>query len=218
MPEADRFERRLPQHWRKPYRVAKSGNDLGIVVDCLMPAFRETLEKDVKPEAFMYARELLLTLLNDENGEQQAFGEWTRAILQKLNEMEDSHDGELCTPLIVKAAKRVHGQLSTDGAPVSIEQVQDALAVAFGNDLLRQQFSAKVRAGLMEARGRDFDQEERWERDLESVFTTQVCAFFRTLFKTERIPLRSPSRLTKPLVLTRETLEAPLDLSGTAHE
>jgi hypothetical protein len=218
MPEADRFEQRLPPQWKRAYRVAKTGNgDVGVIVDCLTPAVRETLQQHAKPEAFIFACELLQVAVNAPNDAQLPLVDWGRQVAEfyaALDNLENVREDELCAPLLARAAKRAHARLVEKRAPVSHDDVRDALAVAFGEELVNQQWAARVRSGLMEATHRDLDNQEAWERTLHDALGPQVCALIRTLCSKKRVPRRSPPRLTKQMDTTLATLLAPIDLSG----
>lgn len=223
MPEADRFERCLPSQWRTPYRVAKVGrDDCALVVDELMPAFRETLALHSKADAFLEAFELLLEAVSASNGAQQSLINWTTHIARldtSLEAIEQQHEGDLCIPVTARAVLAAYAQLKEDaGADIDREYVRNTLARKFGELMLRHQFLDRVRDGLMEARGRDLSRQLAWEADLLETLCPPLQAFFKTLMSLGRIPSRVPPRLTKRMEITRESLTQPLDIPGLRHE
>jgi hypothetical protein len=222
MPEADRFEKKLPPHWRRPYRIAKGdGAGFGVIVDCLMPAIRETLTRYAKPEGFFEAFELLFEAVSATTGQQQSLLNWTAHIArldQSLDALETQREDELCIRLVARAALRAYARLKAEDGPVAAEHVRDVFAEMFSVDLLEHQWFSKVRAGLMEAQERGLDAQREWERTLIATIEPQMHAFFRTLFSTRHIPLRVPPRLTKPMEITHESLSKPIDLQGLPRE
>ena len=222
MPEADRFEKKLPMHWRPPYRMAKGDHvNLGVIVDCLMPAVRETLTRYAKPEGFFDAFELLFEAVNATTGPQQSLLNWTAHIArldQSLDTVETQHEDELCIRVVARAALRAYARLKTEEGPVTEEHVRDVFAEMFGADLLEHQWFSRIRAGLMEAQDRGLDAQRSWESELLATMDPQMHAFFKTLFSTRHIPLRNPPRLTKPMEITHDSLSKPIDLSGMPRE
>lgn len=221
MPEADRFERKLPRHWRKPYRVALSGGDqVEIFVDCVMPAVRETLLLHAKPEGIFATCELLFAALTSTNGAQQsliAYADQVGALGLALDQLEKERERELCIRVLARAARCVFASWTNEqnvGEP-AFKDVRDALAAEFGRQLVANQLLARVASSLMEARGRDFVAQEHWERAFYDALAPQMQALFRTMFIRKRIPSRSPIRLAQPMKMTRDELLLPIDLSGT---
>lgn len=223
MPEADRFERKIPPHWRQAYRVAKTGReDFGIIVDCLMPAFRETLTRHTKPESFVEVFELLVEAVEATNGAQQSLLDWTAHIARldaSLDTVEVTREEDLCIRVIARAALCAYGRLQSEHDPVGDhERVRDVFADAFGEVMLEHQWFPKIRRALMDARKRDLDGQQAWEGALLATLQPQMRAFFKTLFSTKRIPRRVPSRLTKRMEITQESLSQPIDLSRSRRE
>jgi hypothetical protein len=218
MPEADRFERKLPRHWRQPYRVARSGrDDFGVVVDCLMPAFRETLKQHATPEGILDVFAMLHEAVIATNGQQQSLVDWAKHMArfdESLEALEVEREGELCIRAFARAALCAYAKLREEGAgSIDPDHIRDVFAEAFGTLLLENQWLPKTREGLMEARMRNLDAQLGWEAELLKTIAPQIRALFKTLFATRRIPSRSPRRLTKPMEITRDSLSQPIDLS-----
>jgi hypothetical protein len=210
--ENDKFERGLTKYWSKAHRLARAKAPVTAIVDEIVSGARRTLEQEAPCRAI---RELALLLQHvidraPENG-QAAFAEWDyrfEYLEIRIDELVGEYEQYPCMRIAGEAARHVFSQHSD--ASSSAQTIRDALAEEFTARLVEHRWMARVRGRLLDQCNRTIDEQRAWEAELLDLLRPQARRLFNTIFREERVPKRSPARLTHRAEFTLEKLHAPL--------
>ena len=103
-------------------------------------------------------------------------------------------------------------------SPVLDQEVDTKLAKAFGWGIVRNQWLAKVREGIMKNTNRTFDEQMRWEDGLASYLTDDLQGMVGQLFRSDRkSAIRAPRSTTIKRRMTIEELYQGIAVLEEGH-
>lgn len=214
MPDGDRFEKTLHgKWWRKAYRQACAGDSFQMLGDTLMKAAADALRRQLACTALAKIRNALYQALKEKaRGGQLNFGDQPladpfRMLTDLLSDIVSEEEMSLSTQLAAKVAQSVYLELQRDCRTVSAPQVQERLSEAFGWQVIRNQYLAKGREGIMLKSGRTFDAQMEWEDGLSAHLAKDLRKMIDGMFRTDgKISVRAPRRSTPQRKMTIEEL------------
>jgi hypothetical protein len=214
MPDGDRFEKTLHgKWWIKAYRQACAGDSFQMLGDTLMKAAADALRRQLACAALAKIRDAVYQALKEKaRGGQLNFGDQPladpfRMPTDLLSDIVSEEDMSLSTQLAAKVAQSVYLELQRDCRTVSLPQVQELLSEAFGRQVIRNQWLAKGREGLMLKSGRNFDAQMEWEDGLSAHLSKDLRKMIDGMFRTDgKISVRAPRRSTPQRKMTIEEL------------
>lgn len=214
MPDGDRFEKTLyGKKWRKAYRQACIGAPFNLIGDTLVTALAAALRGplacqsmtkigDVTSQALMEkAREGQLNFSN------QPLADPFRMMSILLNDIAAEDANSTSVQIAVKSAQAIYLILQGDCDSVTPAQVQDRLSREFGERVIRHEFLAKVREGIISKNKRTTEEQMDWESDLLKHLDVRLRKTVAQTFRPGgKIAVRAPRRTTPQLKVTLEEL------------
>jgi hypothetical protein len=226
MPDGDRFERTLyGKGWRKPYRLACSDQSYDLIGDGLNKAVAAALRGPFECTSLLKMRDAVLQALRSNGRKTSLLDGGNTDSFATLSELlddiaaEDSNSAS--SRLALRKAKEVYLELfAYDPSPslVLAQEVDTKLARAFGWAIVRNQWLAKVREGIMKNTNRTFDEQKQWEDGLASHLADDLQAMVGQLFRSERkSAIRAPRSTTIKRRMTIEELHQGIDVLEGGH-
>lgn len=214
MPDGDRFEKTLHgKWWRKAYRQACVGESFQMLGETLMSAAADALRRQLACTSLAKIRDAVYQALREKaRAGQLNFGDQPLAnpfcmLTDLLSEIVSEDGKSLSTQLAAKVAQSVYLELQRDCRTVSAAQVQERLSEAFGWQVIRNQWLAKGREGVMLKSGRTFDDQMVWEDGLAAHLAAPLRKMIDRMFSTDgKISVRAPRRSTPQRKMTIEEL------------
>jgi hypothetical protein len=211
--ENDKFEHGLPKYWSKAHRLACAQAPVAAIVDEIVRGARRTLWDEASCRAIHKLADVLQHVIDraptDVQGE--IFGDWDyrfQYLEVRLDELTLEYASSPCMRVVAAAARDVFSAL-TASEPAS-ETVQDLLAEKITARLIDHRWLSRKRLRLREQCGRTVEQQMQWEAAVLDTLRPLARRLFRTIFREERVPARSPARISERVPLTVEKLHAPL--------
>jgi hypothetical protein len=132
---------------------------------------------------------------------------------------EDSNSAS--SRLAIRKAKEVYLELCAYDPTSSLvldQEVDTKLAKAFGWGIVRNQWLAKVREGIMKNTNRTFDEQMRWEDRLASHLADDLQGMVGQLFRSDRkSAIRAPRSTTVKRRMTIEELHQGIAVLEVGH-
>jgi hypothetical protein len=227
MPDGDRFERTLyGKGWRKAYRLACSDQPYDLIADRLNKAAAAALRGPFACTSLLRMRDAILQALRD-NGEKpslldQGNTDSYSRLSELLEDIAAEHSNSASSRLASQKAKEVYLELTSQQSPSSSlmlgQEVETRLARAFGWGIVRNQWLAKVREGIMKKSKRTVDEQVRWEEGLASHLADGLGSMVGQLFQTDRkSAIRAPRGTTPKRRMTIEELHQGIAVLEVDH-
>lgn len=217
MPDGDRFERTLyGRGWRKAYRIACGDGPFNELGDILMKGAAAALRGPLACASLAKIRDAIYQALQEKAKAQTLnFGDRPlvdpyRLLSESLAEIVTADANAMSTQLAAKAAQSVYLELHLHRA-VSSEQIEARLAELFVERIIRHQWLARVREGLVLKNGRSVEEQMSWEERLFAQLAKPARDMLKGVFRSEgAIKVRAPRRSTPQLKMTIEELHQGL--------
>lgn len=214
MPDGDRFEKTLHgKWWRKAYRQACVGESFQMLGETLMSAAAAALRSQLACASLAKIRDAVYQALREKartgqlNFGDQPLADPFRMLTDLLYEIVSEDDKSLSTQLAAKVAQSVYLELQRDCRTVSAAQVQERLSEAFGWQVIRNQWLAKGREGMMSKSDRTFDAQMEWEDGLSAHLAASLTKMIDGMFRADgKISVRAPRRSTPQRKMTIDEL------------
>lgn len=226
MPDGDRFERTLyGKGWRKAYRLASSDQSYKLVGDRLNKAVAAALRGPFGCTSLRKMRDAVFQALQANTRKTSLlFGQENTDSFTMLSELLDGIAAEdsnsVSSRLAGRKAREVYLALqehSPSDSP-TLAQVETCLASAFGWGIVRNQWLAKVREGIMKKTSRTFQEQMRWEDGLSAHLEDGLRGMVRQLFRTDRkSAVRAPRSTTPQRRMTMEELHQGIAVLEVDH-
>jgi hypothetical protein len=226
MPDGDRFERTLyGKGWKKAYRLACSDQSYDLIGDRLNKAVAAALRGPFACTSLLSMRNAVLQALRDD-GQKRALPDDGNtdsfAMLSELLEdiaAEDSNSTS--SRLAIRKAKEVYLELCNNDPSSSLvldQEVDTKLANAFGWGIVRNQWLAKVREGVMKNTNRTFEEQRQWEDGLASHLADPIQGMVGQLFRSDRkSAIRAPRSTITKRRMTIEELHQGIAVLEVGH-
>ena len=214
MPDGDKFERILRgPGWRKAYRQACDGAPFNMLRDTLMGATAAALRGPLACGSLAKIRDAVYHALKEKAGAGDLdFGNRTsadpyRMLSDLLTDITREDNNSVSTQLAAKAGQSLYIEFEDTCDSVTNGQIQDRLAEAFGQKVIRNQWLARVREGIVLKSSRTVEEQMAWEEDLFSRLAEPVKNMVGQMFRTDRkVAVRAPRRTTPQRKMTIDEL------------
>jgi hypothetical protein len=170
MPDGDRFERTLfGKGWRKAYRLACGNEPLSPLGDVLMKAVAAAMRGPLACASLTKVRDVVYNALQEKARSRTLnFGDQPLAdpyclLSESLAEIVTSDASAMSTQLAAKAAQSVYLEFHLQRTPVSSEQLEARLAELYVERVIRHQWLARVREGIVLKNERSVEEQMSWE-------------------------------------------------------
>jgi hypothetical protein len=226
MPDGDRFERTLyGKGWRKAYRLACSDQPYALIGDRLNKAVAAALRGPFASPSLLSMRNAVLQALRDDgrnttlpdDGNTDSFV----MLSERLEDIAAEDSNSASSRLAIGKAKEVYLELCgyDPGSSLVLDQEVDTkLAKAFGWGIVRNQWLAKVREGIMKNTNRTFDEQMQWEDGLASHLTDVLQRMVGQLFRSDRkSAIRAPRSTTIKRRMTIDELYQGIAVLEAGH-
>lgn len=215
MPDGDRFERTLyGKGWRKAYRLACSDLSFNLIGDRLNKAVAAALRGPFACTSLLRMRDVVVEALRENGRKTSVLDQGTTDSFVMLSEVlddiaaEDSNSAS--SRLASRKAKEVYLGLCNHGPISSLmlgQEIDKSLAMAYGWGIVRNQWLAKVREGIMKKTNRTFDEQMQWEDNLASHLADDLRGMVSQMFRADRkSAVRAPRSRTSKRRMTIEEL------------
>ena len=213
MAENDKFEHGIPKYWSKAHRLACAQAPIPAIADEIVRGARRTLLDEASCRAIRQLADLLQHVIDRAPSDLQAeiFADWDyrfEYLEVRLDELTLEYEAYPCMRVIATAARDVFAAMT--GAERPSGSVRDLLAEAITTRLIDHRWLSRKRLRLREQCGRTVEQQMQWEAAVLEALRPLARRLFRTIFLEERVPSRSPARISQRVPLTVEKLHAPL--------
>lgn len=214
MPDGDKFERSLRgKGWRKAYRQACDGAPFHMLRDTLIGAAAAALRGPLACRTLTSIWDAVYHALREKaRAGELDFGDKTladpyRMLSDLLTDIVSEDGNSVSAQLAAKAGQSIYIELEQDCRTVTAKQVQDSLAEAFGEWVIRHQWLARVREGLALKNNRTADGQMAWEEDSLRQLSEPLRKMIGPMFRTDRkVTVRAPRRATPQRKMTIEEL------------
>ncbi len=213
MAENDKFEHGLTKYWSKAHRLACAQAPVPAIVDEIIRGARRTLWDEARCRAIHQLADVLQHVIDRAPADMQGdiFGDWDyrfQYLEVRLDELTLAYESSPCMRVVATAARDVLAAMT--GSEPASGTVQDLLAEKIMARLIDHRWLSRKRLRLCEQCGRTVEQQMQWEANLLDTLRPLARRLFRTIFREERVPARSPARISRRAPLTVEKLHAPL--------
>jgi hypothetical protein len=134
-----------------------------------------------------------------------------RLLSDDLAEIVAADASAASTLLAAKAAQSAYLELHLQRTPVSSEQIEARLAELFVERVIRHQWLARVREGVVLKNGRSVEEQMSWEERLFVYLAGPSREMLKNLFRSEgAVKVRAPRRRTPQRKMTIEELHQGL--------
>jgi hypothetical protein len=224
MPDGDRFERTLyGKGWRKAYRLACSDQSYDLIGDRLNKAVAAALRGPFACTSLLSMRNAVLQALRDD-GQKTTLPEDVDSfamLCERLENIAAEDSNSASSRLAIGKAKEVYLGLCAYDPRSSLvldQEVDTKLAKAFGWGVVRNQWLAKVREGIMKNTNRTFDQQMHWEDGLASHLAEDLQGMVGQLFQSDRkSAIRAPRSTTIKRRMTIDELHQGIAVLEVGH-
>lgn len=226
MPDGDQFERTLyGKGWRKAYRLACSDQSYDLIGDRLNKAVAAALRGPFACTSVLSMRNAVLHALKDDgrktalrdDGNTDSFA----MLSERLEDIAAEDSNSASSRLAIRKAKEVYLELCAYDPSSSLvldQEVDTKMAKAFGWGIVRNQWLAKVREGMMKNTNRTFDEQMQWEDGLASHLAGDLQGMVGQLFRSDRkSAIRAPRSTTIKRRMTIEELHQGIAVLEVGH-
>lgn len=226
MPDGDIFERSLHgRFWPKAYRLACADDSFDQIGDRLVKAVAAALRGPFNcPSLIRKTRDAVFEGLKEKargdslnlSGEHRTepFG----MLCALLDDIAAEHSNSAAARVAAKTAKGVYLALESDCASVKAGQVGSSLAMAFGLALVKNQWLARVREGIMGKTKRSCAEQATWEDKLSAHVAPRLQTTVSQLFQVDRkAAVRAARRTTPQRKMTLEELHQGIEVMEVEH-
>lgn len=218
MPDGDRFEKTLcGRGWWKAYRLACGNEPLEPLGDILMKAAAAALRGPLACASLAKVRDAVYNALQEKararmlNFGDRPLADPYRLLSDGLAEIVAADAGAVATQLAAKAAQSVYLEFHLHRTPVSSEQIEARLAELFIERVIRHQWLARVREGIVLKNGRSVEDQMSWEDRLFIHLAEPSREMLKEVFRSEgAVKVRAPRRRTAQRKMTIEELHQGL--------
>jgi hypothetical protein len=221
MADGDRFERRLcGRGWPTAYRLAASGESIEGVGDAIMTALAAGLRGPLKCESLSTIGDALHKALREHHPIRELNFEGPRStgghltLARSLSQIVGSQPS-VSAQLAVEAALSIHAELSSGKQSVDLQRVQNRLAEAFSERIVRYQWLDRVRDGIAENKGCSIPEQIAWDKKLLSQVRSRAQGMLLTLIRSNgQAVVRAPKRVVPRREMTMKDLHRGLRVLG----
>jgi hypothetical protein len=222
MPDGDRFERTLyGKGWRKAYRLACSDQSYDLIGDRLNKAVAAALRGPFACTSLLSMRNAVLQALSEtilpDNGSTDSFA----MLSERLDDIAAEDSNSASSRLALRKAKEVYLDLCADNpgsSLVSDQEVDTKLTEAYGWGVVRNQWLAKVREGIMKNTNRTFEEQKHWEDGLALHLADDLQGMVGQLLRSDRkSAIRAPRSTTIKRRMTIEELHQGITVLERGH-
>jgi len=213
MPDGDRFERTLyGKGWRKAYRLACGNQPFDLVGDAIITALAFALRGPFACDSLAKIRDAVFQALQEKaragklNFWDQPLANPFRMLSDLLDDIATEDSNSAAARLAGKKAREVYLSLEPECHSATLGQVEERLAETFGWGVVRNQYLAKVREGIMRKTERTFDEQMAWEDELSAYLAERFQKTVKQMFRTDGKAVRAPRRKTPQRKMTIEEL------------
>lgn len=214
MPDRDRFERSLyGKGWMRAYRLSCSDQSVSLVGDAVVTAVAAALRGPLACNSLGKIRDAIFQALKEH--ERIGFLNFTdrprsdpfRMLSDLLKDIVTEDSNSTAVRLAEKKGKEVYLRLQSECRSVTPRHVEDSLAEAFGWGVVRNQYLAKAREGIMRKTDRSFEEQMAWEDGLSEHLAQPLRKTVTQLFRVDgKIAVRAPRRVTPQRKMSIEEL------------
>jgi hypothetical protein len=221
MPDADRFERKLRgKGWRSVYRLGCSGAPLDAVADKVMGAVTHVFRTesiDCLSKIFSKLVEAIDPLRNPLFRESLSLPAF-ETLSHEVQAIETDDGFSEMSRMTERAALRTFNEIDLCGEIPSKDVVAQRMTKNLVSVLLQRRCLSPVRDGIMENNRRNKEAQLKWELELNAKCSQPCASLSKSLFAEDRkLAIRAPKRLFKPMPMTLETLNQPLQVLGESR-
>ena len=214
MPDGDRFEKTLyGRGWRKAYRQACANEPFNLIGDTLITAVAAALRGPLACQSLAKIRDAVYHALKEKarggqlNLGNQPLADPFRMMTDLLSDIASEDTNSVSAQLAVRAAQTVYLDLQGDCGSVTSSQIQDRLSKGFGEWVIRHEFLAKARDGIVSKNKRTADEQMGWEDGLFTHLDTRLRKTVDQMFSADgKVAVRAPRRTTPQRKMTLEEL------------
>lgn len=214
MPDGDRFECRLyGKGWRKAFRQACVNEPFNLIGDTLITALAAALRGPLACHSLAKIRDAIYQALKEKaragqlNFGDQPLADPFRMLSDLLGDIAGEDTNSVAAQLAARAAQSVYLDLQRDCESVTSGQVQDRLSKEFGEWIIRHQFLAKIRDGIVSKNGRTAEGQMAWENGLFSHIDKRLRQTVDQTFHPDgKVVVRAPRRTTPQRKMTMDEL------------
>jgi hypothetical protein len=214
MPDGDRFESKLyGKGWRKAYRQACINEPFNLIGDTLITALAAALRGPLACLSLAKICDAVYQALKEKaragqlNFGEQPLADPFRMLTDLLGDIADEDTNSVAAQLAVRAAQSVYLDLQRDCELVSSGQIQDRLSKELGEWIIRHQFLAKVRDGVVSKNGRTAEEQMAWEEGLFAHIDKRLRGTVSQAFRPDgKVVVRAPRRTTPQRKMTIDEL------------
>jgi hypothetical protein len=214
MPDGDRFERALyGKGWRKAYRLACANQSFDLIGDAIITAVAAALRGPLACNSLIKIRDAVFQALREKartgllNFSDRPLSDPFRMLSDLLDDIAAEDSNSAAARLAGKKAREVYLGLQQECRSVTLEQVEESLAEAFGWGVVRHQCLAKAREGIMRKADRTFDEQMEWEDGLSAHLAERLKKTVNQMFRADgKVAVRAPRRTTPQRKMTIEEL------------
>lgn len=218
MPDGDRFERTLfGKGWRKAYRLACGNEPLTPLGDVLMKAVSAALNGPLACASLTVIRDAIYNALQEKarsrmlNFGDRPLADPYRQLSEGLTEIVAADASAMSTQLAAKAAQSVYLEFHLQRTAVTSEQIESRLAELFVEKVIRYQWLARVREGVVLKNDRSVEEQMSWEERLFIHLAKPSRDMLKKVFRSEgAVKIRAPRRQTPQRKMTIEELHQGL--------
>jgi hypothetical protein len=214
MPDGDRFERTLyGRGWRKAYRQACINESFNHLGDTLIRGVASALRGPLACQSMAKIRDAIYHALKEKAREgqlnfgDQAVADPFRMLTDLLSDIADEEANSVAVQLAARAAQTVYLDLQRDCEGVTSGQIQDRLGKELGEWVIRHQFLAKVRDGIVTKNKRTAEEQMAWENALFANLEKRLSKTVEGAFSQDgKVSVRAARRTTPQRKMTMEEL------------
>jgi hypothetical protein len=218
MPDGDRFERTLfGKGWRKAYRLACGNESLTPLGDVLMKAAETALNGPLACATLTKIRDAVYNALQEKarsrmlNFGDRPLADPYRQLSEGLIEIVAADASAMSTQLAAKAAQSVYLEFHLQRAAVTSEQIESRLSELFVEKVIRYQWLARVREGVVLKTDRSVEDQMSWEERLFIHLAKPSREMLKKVFRSDgAVKIRAPRRQTPQRKMTIEELHQGL--------
>lgn len=218
MPDGDRFERTLfGKGWRKAYRLACGNEPLSPLGDVLMKAVAAAMRGPLACASLTKVRDAVYNTLQEKarskmlNFGDRPLADPYRLLSESLAEIVTADASAISTQLAAKAAQSVYLEFHLQRTPVSSEQLEARLAELYVERVIRHQWLARVREGIVLKNDRSVEEQMSWEERLFVYLAKPSRDMLKEVFRSEgAVKVHAPRRSTPQRKMTIEELHQGL--------
>lgn len=214
MPDGDKFERSLRgKGWRKAYRQACGGAPPNMLRDTLLGAAAAALRGPLACNSLPRVRDAVYQALKEKarsgelNFSDQGSADPFRMLSDLLSDIVADDANSVSTQLAAKAALSMYIELESVCDSVTSKRIQNRLGEKFGENVIRNQWLARVREGIAQVDNRSAEDQMAWEETLFTQLAQPISQMVGQMFRSDQKgTIRAPRRTTPQRKMTIEEL------------